>query len=159
MILNSYVRNTFWFVVRFVVGGIFVYAGFAKLNEPIENLRAVLLAYPVIPDTFVPGTASVLPWIEFVFGMFLILGYAIRPSTLVLGALLAGFLTVLGISRFVYGFSPEDCGCFGQGGIHLTVSQVLILDSLCLLAAVNLALKRDHPWSLDHWLEHFGDKE
>ena len=36
-------RTTFWCLARISVGFIFAYAGFSKLNEPIENLRAVEL--------------------------------------------------------------------------------------------------------------------
>ena len=78
----------------------------------------MLDAYPVIPDFAVSVVAMILPWIEFVFGVFLIVGYAPRLSAWVLGASLVSFLTVLGSSRLVFGFSPEDCGCFGQGGVH-----------------------------------------
>lgn len=152
-------KNILYFSVRISLGIIFVYAGFAKLTEPYENLRAFLEAYPAIPDALAPLIARTLPWIEFIFGIFMILGYAPRLSALVLGALLVGFLSVLAISRFVYGFSPEDCGCFGEGGIHLSVPQALVLDALSFAAAIKFARMREHPWSLDHWLERYGDEE
>ena len=151
------VRTTFWCLARISVGFIFAYAGFSKLNEPIENLRAVLAAYPVMPELAVPVLAMILPWIEFIFGAFMIVGYAPRLSAWVLGALLVSFLAVLGSSRLFFGFSPEDCGCFGQGGVHLSVPQVVVMDSVSLLVVIQIARMKRHPWSLDYWLrEKYG---
>jgi len=142
----------FWCLARITVGIIFAYAGFAKLSEPVENLRAVLDAYPVIPDFTVSVVAMVLPWIEFVFGVFLIVGYAPRLTAWILGTSLVSFLTVLGSSHLFFGFSPEDCGCFGQDGIHLSVPQVLIMDSFSLVVVIQIARMKHHLLSLDHWL-------
>ena len=138
--------------MRAAVGSVFVYAGFMKLIEPVENLKAVIEVHPAMPAFAVPVIAVVLPWMEFIFGAFMLLGYAPVLSAWVLGFLSVCFLVMLSISRFVFGVALEDCGCFGESGIQLTVLQVLILDGAMLAMCVRLAVMKSCPFSLDRIL-------
>ena len=70
--------SIFWFFARLFVGVVLAAAGFLKLIEPVENVTAILAAYPVISDNFAFILARALPWAELIFGSFLILGYALR---------------------------------------------------------------------------------
>ena len=132
---------------------IFTYAGFSKLTEPVENFRGIIAQYEVIPYALVPFLAAVLPWMEFIFGVFLILGYAARVSALVLGLLSFGFLMVLGSSHVLLGSVPVSCGCFGEGGLHLTVRQIFILDIANTAIGFKLYSLKVHPFSLDSKLK------
>jgi len=85
---NSWV----WVVGRFFLGGIFFYAGFSKLIEPVENFRGIIAEYQVIPFELIGPVAYNLPWIELVAGFFLILGFLPRLSALLLGFISFSFL-------------------------------------------------------------------
>lgn len=148
--MDSKVRaSIFWFLARLFVGFVLAAAGFLKLIEPVENVTAILAAYPVISDNAAFVLASVLPWAELIFGSFLILGYALPYSAIGAGFLIAGFLTVLSVSRFFYGFSLEDCGCFGGGFIRLSTDQTLVLDLVSFVLVIRLAFIKSWLLTVD----------
>ena len=116
------------FLGRMLVGLIFAYSGFTKLMEPVETFQGGMAAYEIIPYGVVPLLAHVIPWIEFLFGAFLIVGYLPRISALVLAVMSWSFILLILTTRVVTGALPADCGCFGEGSlIHLTPFQVLAL--------------------------------
>src|SRR4051812_17610169 len=99
---------SFLFLARLFMGVIFTYAGFTKLLEPMGNFRGAIADYEVFPYAIVPLIAYVLPWIEFVFGIFMLIGYAPRISALVLALLSFGFMIVLGSSNALLESSGKD---------------------------------------------------
>ena len=142
------------FLGRMILGLIFAYSGFTKLMEPVENFQGGMAAYEVIPYAVIPFLAHVIPWIEFLFGSFLILGYLPRVSALVLAAMSFSFVLLIATTRIVTSSLPADCGCFGEGSlIHLKPLQVLLLDLGNTLIGIRLALLKDHPFSLAVFLK------
>ncbi len=100
-------------VARLVVGGVWIAAGWLKLADPTENVRAVR-AYDLLPEGIVPAVGHTLPVLELVVGICLVVGLFVRWSAVVSGLLLLAF--VIGISSaWARGLSIE-CGCFGGGG-------------------------------------------
>lgn len=142
-----------WFLARLFLGFIFTSAGIMKLMDPVENLRGLLADYTVIPYGLTHLTAVALPWFEVLFGVALLVGWMPRISALALALLSLGFFVVLLISKVVLGILPETCGCFGDTGIQLTTTQVMVLDVFDFLLGLKLFMLRDHPWSLDAWLK------
>jgi uncharacterized membrane protein YphA (DoxX/SURF4 family) len=142
------------FLCRLFLGLIFAYSGFTKLMEPVENFQGGMAAYEVIPYAVIPFLARVIPWIEFLFGAFLILGYLPRVSAAVLALMSWSFVLLIVTTRFVTGALPVDCGCFGEGSlIHLKPYQVLIMDVGNTFFGICLALRKDHPLSLAAFLK------
>lgn len=147
------------FLGRVFVGLIFAYSGFTKLMEPVENFQGGMAAYEIIPYVVIPFLAHVIPWIEFIFGAFLIVGYLPRISALTLAGMSWSFILLILTTRIVTGALPADCGCFGEGSlVHLTPFQVLALDTFNTIVAVRLALCKSHPFSLAHWLAPKADQ-
>jgi uncharacterized membrane protein YphA (DoxX/SURF4 family) len=94
-------------VIRFILGSIFVYAGFIKLIDP-KAFAQVISQYDIVPDFLLAPFAIGLPALEFLAGLGLILN--IRGSLSVIFSLLVVFTAVLG-----YGILNDlnvDCGCF-----------------------------------------------
>jgi uncharacterized membrane protein YphA (DoxX/SURF4 family) len=142
------------FLGRLFLGLVFAYSGFSKLMEPVENFQGSMAAYEVIPYAVIPFLARIIPWIEFLFGVFLILGYLPRISALVLAGMSASFVFLILMTRIVTGVLPADCGCFGEGSlIHLKPLQVLIMDICNTFIGVRLALLKNHPFSLAAFLK------
>jgi len=150
--INPVLSSRLWFLARLFMGVIFVYAGFSKLMEPVENFRGVITQYEVIPYQWTGLIALVIPWIEFLAGAFLILGYAVHWSALALACLSLGFVIVLTSSQVLMSSTPIACGCFGEGGIHLTVRQVFLMDIANFAFGIRLFLMKKHILSLDGWL-------
>lgn len=137
------------FLGRLFIGLVFAYSGFFKLMEPVENFRGAIAAYEVIPSAVIPLLAHGVPWIEFVFGVFLVIGYLPRVSAGALAGLSWSFILLILSTWVVTGSLPADCGCFGEGSlVHLTPLQVLFLDVFNTVVGVKLALTAHHPFSL-----------
>ena len=141
-----------WLVARIFLGFVFAYAGFSKLIEPIENFRGAVAQYGVVPYSVIPVVAMVMPWVELIFGVFLILGYAPRISALALTLMSLAFLIVLGSSNILTQGGSITCGCFGEGGLQLTMKQIFILDIVDTVIGVCLITVKSHWLSLDGWL-------
>ncbi|MDD5218583.1 MAG: DoxX family membrane protein [Candidatus Omnitrophica bacterium] len=138
-------------VARLSIGFIFAYSGFSKLLAPVENFRGALAAYEIFPSFTLPLIAQFFPWLELIFGVFLILGFASRWSALALAVFSLFFICSLSLSKIMTGVFPAECGCFGEG-IHLKGRQVILLDSAILVIGVILFRIKKHWASLDQWL-------
>jgi uncharacterized membrane protein YphA (DoxX/SURF4 family) len=132
------VRNkTALFIFRIVLGGLFVYAGVAKVLEPLDfaqNIRN----YQLVGQSLAFIAALVLPGLEILAGAFLVLGLWKRGAALVVTGLLVFFivLTVVTMARGL----DIDCGCFGaldrKAGLGVILEDLVMLGlGLCLLFA------------------------
>jgi uncharacterized membrane protein YphA (DoxX/SURF4 family) len=99
-------------VARLVVGGVWLVAGFKKLPDPAENVRAVR-AYRLLPESLVPVVGHGLPILEILVGLCLVLGLLTRFTAVVSGLLLLAF--IIGISSAWARGLQIECGCFGGG--------------------------------------------
>ena len=143
-----------WVAGRFFVGTIFVYAGFAKLSEPIENFQGILSQFPLVPYELIPLISTVAPWAELIAGVFLILGYAPRLTSIVTLLMVTNFLVILGYGEFFAGGEgPLHCGCFGEGGPQLTPRQMFFIDLASFLILCRLIFLKNHRFSLDSFLK------
>ena len=68
-------------VLRVVLGGIFIYAGYVKLVEPWQLFAAGIADYEVVPMWAAKFLAHTLPWFEVLIGLLLIAGRFMRIST------------------------------------------------------------------------------
>ena len=147
-------KNFLFFTVRFFTGFIFLAAGFSKLVEPVENFQHVLTSYAVFHPSLVSPIAHILPWLEFVFGAYLILGYLPRLSSALLGCFSLTFMAVLLLSGAFWGRGGESCGCFGEGAwIKLSVRQIFFVDLANFFICVILVIRSRFPMSLDSFLK------
>ncbi len=100
-------------VCRLVLGTVFVIAAIPKIANP-ANFATAIEAYEMVPLAAVNAAALVIPWIELVCGLFLIGGVYLRPSSALLGILLAVF--IIAITAAVLRGLNINCGCFGESG-------------------------------------------
>lgn len=148
------IQNFIFLIARFFTGFVFLAAGFSKLVEPIQNFQHSLSSYAVFPEILISPIAHILPWLEFVIGAYLILGYLPRISAVILGCFSLTFMAVLLLSGAFWGRGGESCGCFGDGAcIKLSVRQIFFLDLANFLICIALALKNKCYFSLDSFLK------
>ena len=101
---------TLSFVFRIIIGGIFLISGLAKISDPIRFILT-LREFRLFPEIIVPFAAIYLPWLEFILGLFILLGILYRTSSLILACLNLSFTLAI-LSLIIRGIEV-DCGCFG----------------------------------------------
>lgn len=158
-------RLVIW-IARLLLGGIFVYAGYAKLVYPNHNLWPYFMlkfsistnlstfafqveSYKVLGAEGASLVAHTLPFVEIVLGMLLLIGWKFRICAAIVTAVLAGFLTL--VTRAYLLHMEINCGCFGTPE-PLTGMTVLRDSALVALAVVMtifafLEARRPHPWT------------
>lgn len=100
------------FVLRMIVGGIFLYAGILKLAAPLEFADAVA-TFRMLPPELINVLALALPPFEVILGLLMISGWRWRPAALGILMLTVVFAAALG-QALIRGLEV-DCGCFGHG--------------------------------------------
>ena len=140
-------------LARAVVGVVWVVAGWLKLPDPTENVRAVR-AYRLLPEAVVPTIGHLLPMIEIAVGACLLLGLLTRLMAVFSTVLLVAF--IVGISwAWAHGLEIE-CGCFGGGGPAAGASDKypweIARDTGLLLLAALTVWRPTTPFALDNRL-------
>jgi uncharacterized membrane protein YphA (DoxX/SURF4 family) len=100
-------------LARLVLGVVLLLAGYLKAQSPSKAQMAVR-AYRLLPVGIANVFGLVLPWLEIGAGILLIVGIAVRYSSLFGGALMLLFVGAIS-QAWARGLSI-DCGCFGGGG-------------------------------------------
>jgi putative oxidoreductase len=113
-------------VGRLVLAGIFLYAAYAKMRpQPgmpwaVGSIRVSLSlfamgvdSYQMLPPWAVSPLAHLLPPFEFVLGLWILSGIALRYAALVASLLLTVFFSAM-VRAYVLHLGIS-CGCFGPG--------------------------------------------
>lgn len=98
---------------RLVLGGVLVVAGYLKAGNTPKSQMAVR-AYEVLSISIANLLGEILPWLEIGAGLLLILGVAVKWSSIFAAALMFIFIAAI-VQAWARGLSI-DCGCFGGGG-------------------------------------------
>jgi putative oxidoreductase len=101
------------FVLRLYVGCFFIYASMSKIPYPAQFAEATA-NYRLVPYWFLNLGAVILPWIEFVCGLFLVIGFMSRASVILIGCMLILF-NIMVLINMVWG-APISCGCYDTVG-------------------------------------------
>lgn len=141
-----------WLVVlaRFLVGGVFVFAGLSKLLIPHAEVVAMMQQYTVIPAAIIPLLATLLPWVELLSGTALLIGFYTTPAAVIIGVQLLSFCGLM-TAILLLGIDIEDCGCFGNLGWRETPLQVLVRDLVMLGLLVPILTRQRDVLALDVW--------
>jgi adenylate kinase len=142
---------------RWLVGGTFLYSGWAKVVEPVEFLK-LLRVYDLTAEPLVLNlVAAGLPWFEVFCGLLLVLGVGVRGTALVLLCLLIPFtaliwnraLQIQADSSLAFCAIRFDCGC-GTG--EVAICRKLLENGLLMGLGVCLVIGRHSRWALSHQL-------
>lgn len=137
-------------LIRVLIGGVFVFAGFSKLFLPYAEVVALVQQYQVLPGWLVSMTAMFLPWLEVGSGTALLMGFYTTPAALLVAVQLLSFSALMSVV-LAAGIPIADCGCFGNLGLPETPLQVLIRDLLMLALLVPVFLRQHDALGLDAW--------
>ena len=67
-----------WFLLRILIGSIFIVSGLGKLLSPYQNFLYVIQAYQLLPAWGEALAAQIFPWVELLIGIFLALQQVMR---------------------------------------------------------------------------------
>ncbi len=142
-------------LVRFFIGGLFIWMGWNKVLDPVGFLKQVHLydTLPVTPGIYLNATAIVLPWLEIVCGVALILGVFLRGSALAIAVMLAFFTPAIFLRAWGIHTTEGtpfmevafDCGC-GTG--EVIIWQKLLKNTGLLLLTLLILFSRSPRWCL-----------
>jgi uncharacterized membrane protein YphA (DoxX/SURF4 family) len=158
-------RAVIW-LGRLLLGGIFVYAGYAKLTYPNHNLWPYFMlkfsvsanlstfafqveSYKVLSASGSAFVAHTLPYVEILLGLLLLVGWKFRIWAAAVTAILTGFLIL--VTRAYLLHMDINCGCFGVPE-PLTIMTVLRDAALVTLAIATTMFafqeaRQPHPWT------------
>ena len=153
-------RRAIMWIGRLILGGIFIYAGYAKIFLPTMHPRppvGVALAlfalqvdsYQFLSPGLVNVVAHTLPFAEIILGLLLIVGWQLRIWATLVSVIMLGFFAVV-FRSYSLGLQI-NCGCFANPE-PLTKSTVIrdgLLAALAVLMTVFafLEARRPHPWT------------
>jgi uncharacterized membrane protein YphA (DoxX/SURF4 family) len=143
-------------LLRWALGGYFIYMGYKKGLHPEDFLKLVRQYDLVNQYLILNSIAAALPWFEVFCGLLLLTGIAVRGAALNLIAMLVPFtiivtkraLTIAAADGIPFSTVRFDCGC-GAGEVLIThkliENTLLFLLACCLVAGwgKGLALKFD----------------
>ena len=153
-------RRVIIWIGRLVLGGIFIYAGYAKIFLPIMHPRPPIgLAlsffalqvdsYQILAPWAVNFVAHTLPFAEIGLGLLLLIGWQLRIWATFNTLLILGFFAAV-VRSYALGMQI-NCGCFAtpEPLTLMTVIRDGLLAALAVLMTVFafMEARQPHPWS------------
>ena len=160
-------RRAIIWIGRLALGGIFVYAGYAKLFLPnfipwplfalkfslstnLSNFAVQVESYKLLSPGGVSFLAHTLPFTEIILGLLLLIGWRLRIWASLLTLIMIGFSVV--VLRAYLLHMDINCGCFATPE-PISLKKVLedtALSGLAVLMTVFafLEARQPHPWSV-----------
>jgi uncharacterized membrane protein YphA (DoxX/SURF4 family) len=132
-------------ISRFFVGGLFIFSGLIKLNDPVGTEIKMQEYFEVFAENFGSFFHFFIPWameigfimivLEIVLGVAVLIFYKMEITTLLLLILMVFFTFLTGYSAITN--AVTDCGCFGDA-IKLTPWQSFYKDIILMFPVLHL---------------------
>lgn len=153
------IKDGFLWVIRVLVGGLFIFSGLIKVNDPVGTSIKLEEYFDVFSNDiagffyylkpFALQFAVILVVIEVVLGVMLILGVKSRFTVWALTLMILFFTFLTFFSAYFN--KVTDCGCFGDA-IKLTPWQSFYKDLILLvLIAILFLFQLDLPKKSPFW--------
>jgi uncharacterized membrane protein YphA (DoxX/SURF4 family) len=130
--------------LRVILGAMFIYSAYRKLEAPWQLFAGAIMDYKVLPDWASIWLARTLPWAELALGALLISGYWLRTSSTIGALIIGGFLAMM--TRAFILHMEIECGCFGPTGDPISWRTLArdgsILAGFLALTAMSFLAKR-----------------
>lgn len=128
-------------LLRWIVGGVFIYAGIMKAIDPAQFAKDVD-SFRMFPLPAAAAISLYLPWLEILSGAALAAKVWHQGASLVIGGLLVAFLIAL--STALARGLDLTCGCLGHATNKTNYPLALFTD-IALLAVLVMTRRSDPP--------------
>lgn len=152
-LINHTFMNILIQIARFLVGGLFIFSGLIKLNDPVGTKIKLEEYFDVFAADFAPFFEYLIPLalffsvflsvLEVVLGVAVLLKYRMRTTTWILLGMIIFFTFLTFYSAYFN--KVTDCGCFGDA-IVLTPWESFTKD-IILLVFIGLLFAYRHRFS------------
>ncbi len=133
-------KNSILYIIRFLVGGLFIFSGLIKVNDPVGTAIKLEEYFDVFSYDIAGFFELFKPWAleigvvmvvaEVVLGIMLILGVRLKFTVWALGLMILFFTFLTFYSAYFN--KVTDCGCFGDA-IKLTPWESFYKDIILLV--------------------------
>jgi len=133
---------------RLAVGTTLIIASVGKIsggNLFVDEVKD----YHLLPDALAQVYATALPWVEIVVGCLLIIGLVTTFAAAI--AVLASLSLIIANAVVLGRGLNLECGCFGDLAV-LQTRQAIVVDSLMLMMALLILVRRADFLSVDLWV-------
>lgn len=138
--------KNFIFLLRLVIGVLFIYASYDKILNP-EAFAKAIKNYDMLPFSLIHISALILPYLELFTGLFLIFGKFKLGSPFLIGVMLIFFLVGL-IQAYARGLDI-NCGCFSLDNPSASSDILMrIFEDILMLIAVILIFTYNYQQKL-----------
>lgn len=103
-------------LIRLILGGLFLAAGWSKVGAPLQTLANIYSYQIVIPDWVASTVAYSLPWMEIFLGFAMLVGLWLPVTAGWTAAMLCMFIVLT--AQAWWRELPIDCGCVDLSTIH-----------------------------------------
>ncbi|MEP1087633.1 MAG: BT_3928 family protein [Algoriphagus sp.] len=152
-------KQGFLWVIRFIVGGLFIFSGLIKINDPVGTAIKLEEYFDVFANDIAGFFIYLKPYAlelgvllvvtEVVLGVMLILGVKSRITVWALSLMILFFTFLTFYSAYFN--KVTDCGCFGDA-IKLTPWQSFYKDLILLvLISILFLFQLDLPKTTPKW--------
>ena len=137
MAATSQIRKFAPLAIRFLIGGLFIYAGAMKAYDP-RTFQGEVHGFMILPHFMEPVVALYLPWLELACGICLIARTLYAGSLLILTILMVVF--TIAIAQAQMRGLDINCGCFGADTAKANYPWLLFRDTAMLAMVLYLAV-------------------
>jgi len=127
------------FCIRLIIGAFFIYASIDKIYNP-DAFAKIIHNYRILPPELINISAIILPWVEFIAGISLIIGFKYRGANILISGMLIVFIIALTAS-LIRGLNI-NCGCFSTSATAKSdLLWRIIEDVMMLIGCILISLK------------------
>src|SRR5208283_1003017 len=133
-------------LARWLLGALLISTGALKAGHP-EALASAIAGFRLLPPGVVAPLAVILPYFEFLLGLYLVAGLFTRVAGWVATAQFVLYAAAIA-SAVVRGI-PANCGCFGPGDAAVADWPHVAFDLALAGIALFIALRAPGAFALD----------
>ena len=141
--ITDYFKGPLVLISRLILGSVFIYASIDKIANP-GDFAKIVGNYHVLPFGIENLLAIILPWVEFIAGVCLIVGFMVDGATILV--ILMNIVFIFAITQALARGISVECGCFSVAsdtGSAIGVKTIL-RDIGYLFLAYIVYYRKDH---------------